>query len=366
MREKVCIVSGEISTALGSSPDECFDALMHGRSGIREIERFSMPRTKKHSGVTMKKLDGMPPEKITDKLLETLLPHTKKLTPDTNLFLACTVGDIEHLYNKENTCTAELMLKAALKKFSFQKGRIISAACASSNTAIDRASKMIAQGLLDSAFVMSADHVSEFLCSGFTALKAMSNSIVRPYDTQRDGLILGDAAGCVTLTTEKYAHEHELAIKGTIEGSALGCDAFHITAPIPNGERLVETIGKALAHASLTPDDIGCVIGHGTGTRLNDAMEAEVMGRIFRAGTPLISVKGTFGHTLAGSGVLQTAIALKIIEKNIIPPQNFLNEPIPEALPFLSDSPRTLEKKHILLMNSGFGGVNAVVIIGRR
>lgn len=364
---KVCIVSSEVSTVLGNGAENCYRTLFTEHDFFRPIDRFDTYKSRSRSGATMPELDGVSKTEIMDYFLDLIAPSASEFPSETELFLACTVGDIEHLDNVENRCTASLMLEKALKRFKFKSGRIISAACASSNTALDRAASLISRGRISSAFIISADHVGEFLFSGFASLKAMSLTRVKPYGKNRDGLLLGDACGCIGLGTEKFADENDMKVLGVVEGSSLSCDAWHITAPLPDGYELESTIRRAVERAGITPEDIGCVIGHGTGTRLNDAVETLVMERVFGKNKnlpALISIKGSCGHTLAGSGVLQTAIAVKILENGVIPPQTPFDEPEELALKYVSCVSRKLEKKHILTMNSGFGGVNAVAVIG--
>ena len=144
----------------------------------------------------------------------------------------------------------------------------------------------------------------------------------------------------------------------------MSCDAVHITAPMPHGEALSEAIEHALSEAGLTPDDIGAVIGHGTGTRYNDDMELQAIRRVFgERSVPMLSVKGACGHTLAGAGLVEAVVGVRMLETGLIPPQTSLVTPEPEAARYVSTEIRKLEKPRVLCMNSGFGGLNAVIIL---
>jgi 3-oxoacyl-(acyl-carrier-protein) synthase len=283
---------------------------------------------------------------------------------DAELFLASTVGEIEYIDNPERRCTCDMLLERALKVCEKDRGRIVSAACASSNSAFVSLNRHIRSGRLDSAVVIGTDYVSEFIFSGFATLRALARTIARPYDRNRDGLLLGDAASIINICSAKKAAELGLKPRAVLASGGMSCDAVHITAPMPHGEALSEAIVHALNEAGLTPDDIGAVIGHGTGTRYNDDMELQAIHRVFgERSVPMLSVKGACGHTLAGAGLVEAVVGVRMLETGLIPPQTSLVTPEPEAARYVSTEIRKLEKPRVLCMNSGFGGLNAVIIL---
>ena len=138
-------------------------------------------------------------------------------------------------------------------------------------------------------------------------------------------------------------------------------DAVHITAPDQNGSMLAKAIRKAIG--STMPEQIGAVIGHGTGTRYNDQAELNALRSVFAKPLPLASTKGGCGHTLGASGVIQACMALHVLETGILFPQTNLLEPENAAKGMVSAEPQTVPIPRILSLNAGFGGLNAVVMI---
>lgn len=296
--------------------------------------------------------------------LDYLAPVAKKYPNTAEVFLAASVGEIEQVENPLDLCTCDSLLQRTLSVFGKRSGRVISAACASSNAAVARAERLLQQGLLDYAIVLATDYVSEFVFSGFASIHAMSeSSLVRPYDKNRNGLLLGDAAGIAVLTRKSVAEKEHLPILATVSGSGMSSDAVHITAPDPEGKALQSAIRKALKRAGRTISDIGAVIGHGTGTVYNDAMEIHALQAMGDSTLPLFSVKGSSGHTLAGAGLIQLAAAVKMFEERVIPPQTSLETPEDGGETMLSKVIRPLKKQCILSMNSGFGGMNTVLLL---
>ena len=173
----------------------------------------------------------------------------------------------------------------------------------------------------------------------------------------------GDAAGIVVLTRKTTAEKEQLPILAQVSGSGMSSDAVHITAPDPEGNALQSAIRTALKHAKRNMADIGAVIGHGTGTVYNDSMEIHALQSFGVPAIPLVSVKGSTGHTLAGAGLIQLAMALRMLEEKRIPPQTSLETPEPGGESMLSKETRPLENPCILSMNSGFGGMNSVLLL---
>ena len=360
--DPVVIVDCDIFTAFGGGIDAAWQPLLEGRHGFSPCKRFHNPCFENMYGAFAPALEEE--KDIPGFFLDYLAPIAKKYPVNTEVFLAATVGEIEQLNNPLDLCTCDSLLQRTLSVFEKRSGRVISAACASSNAAIARAERLLRYHLLDHAIVLATDYISEFVFSGFSSIHAMSEDpVARPYDKNRNGLLLGDAAGIVVLTRKTTAEKEQLPILAQVSGSGMSSDAVHITAPDPEGNALQSAIRTALKHAKRNMADIGAVIGHGTGTVYNDSMEIHALQSFGVPAITLVSVKGSTGHTLAGAGLIQLAMALRMLEEKRIPPQTSLETPEPGGESMLSKETRPLENPCILSMNSGFGGMNSVLLL---
>lgn len=278
------------------------------------------------------------------------------LPGDTRLYFATTVGAVELLERGECDSTSEELFSFFKAAAAFSSSVMVSAACAGGQQAVSAAVRAISAGRCRNALVVAVDGLSEFVTSGFTALGAVSPTRTRPYDADRDGLTLGGGAGMLLLGEG----ESDAYIAGT--GSS--CDAAHVTAPDAGGRNLANAIRKAIARAGLSPEEIGGVIGHGTGTVHNDAAEIAALNDVFGAEVPpLVSVKDYTGHTLAATGVIQLVVATECLRRGEIPGQYALNRAMKGAERFVSSVPRKLRSHSILSLNAGFGGINSAVVV---
>ena len=234
----------------------------------------------------------------------------------------------------------------------------------SGNVALARAAAKIQDGSIEYAIVAGCDIVSEFVFSGFASLGAMDSKGARPYDRDRAGLTLGEAAGVIVLASEGAARRDGLPRLARIGGWGISCDAAHITAPMSDGLHLAAAIRHVLATAGIAPAEVGGVIGHGTGTMYNDSMEVNALNVIFNGDVkPLFSTKGGVGHTLGAAGIIQAAVAVRAIQNMLLPPQSGLREPMPGAEHMVSAQMQKMATPKILSLNAGFGGINAVLLI---
>lgn len=355
------IVASELVTGYGFGERLCWEGLLSGRHAFREIERFDASKMRSRLAATV---PGLSAEHGGHSLLEPMLdflrPYASKTYGRTELFLASTVGEIDLLETVEQD-TLHSLLQKAQTVFRVGNGRVVSAACASSNVALARAGALIQSGRLDTAVIVGADLVSEFVCSGFSSLEAMSPTLARPYDKHRDGLIMGEAAGVIVLASAQTAEKYRLKPKARLSGWGMSTDALHITAPVHDGRMLANAIRQALGGTS--PEEVGCVIGHGTGTRYNDEAEINALNTVFASPPPLASAKGGCGHTLGTAGIIQACMAFHILDTGILFPQTNLLEPEPAAAGMISGKMQAVKIPRILSMNSGFGGLNAVLMI---
>ncbi len=240
----------------------------------------------------------------------------------------------------------------------------ISNACVSGLVALMQGAKLIQRGAADAVLVVGVDHLSAFVVAGFTALKAIDPEGCRPFDQNRRGLSPGEAGAAVMLVRADLAPQNSIALTGW--GSSN--DANHMTGPSRDGAGLAQAIRAALHRAKLQPQQIDYINVHGTGTPYNDAMESAALRTVFRESIPPISgLKGMLGHTLGAAGVVETIACVLAMQEQFLPGTPRLNT-IAEGLPAsLIKEPRPAPQlKHILKLNTGFGGVNGALILERK
>jgi len=243
-------------------------------------------------------------------------------------------------------------------------GLEINAACASSTVAIALGAHKIASEQRRCVLVVAADMVSHFTFTGFCALKALTPDCCRPFDAARNGLCIGDGAAAMVLCDRKTAEELNLLISAKLTGWGISNDANHITGPCRDGAGLTLAMEQALAMAGTSPAKVGAFCAHGTGTIFNDAMELAAIDKIFSCGRlPVFSVKGAIGHTLGPAGAIEAALCTKALQKGLIPPTVGMLKPEQAAPGGVATGPQCIDIPCILTTNSGFGGVNAALVL---
>lgn len=364
MRDAVIAAAG-MATALGDGVRENVAALLAGKRAFSEPRHFDGKGVKLGLCHELDGGDGSRAGKLLD-LLAASFPETAKLPQEAPLYLATTVGAIDLLERQDSEAEpadgSDALLKLALDRFGRRRGMLVAAACASGQQAIVLAAGAVRRGELDCALAAGCDIASEFVTSGFASLGALSASAARPYDAERDGLTLGEAAAAVILMSPEAAERHGFTPLGRIIGWGESCDAAHITAPDLSGRHLAGAIRRALEAAG-NPAVAG-VIGHGTGTRYNDEAEINALHTVFGGNVPpLFSLKGNLGHTLGATGVIQSVVAAELLKLHRMPPQAGLRTPAPGAEKMVSGAARPLGAGAILSLNVGFGGLNSALIV---
>lgn len=218
---------------------------------------------------------------------------------------------------------------------------------------------MIQVGVYDDAFVLAGDEVTEFVLSGFSSFQAMSELPCKPYDSERNGVTLGEATAAVYLTSDKdkiTSNDIKICGDGAIN------DANHISGPSRTGEGLFRSIESALTEANIKAEEIDYISAHGTATLYNDEMEAIAFNRLHLQNVPVNSLKGFYGHTLGASGLLETVIAIESAKRNqLIVSKGFQNDGTTQSIAVIKDN-KTAEINCFLKTASGFGGCNTAVI----
>ncbi|WP_311790751.1 MULTISPECIES: beta-ketoacyl-[acyl-carrier-protein] synthase family protein [Pantoea] len=236
----------------------------------------------------------------------------------------------------------------------------ISTACSSSARAIISGQRLIAAGLADVALVGGADSLSRMPINGFDSLMSLSEQRCAPFSRERNGISVGEGAALMLLTREPQP----LTLLGAGESS----DAWHMSAPHPEGEGAQRAMQMALNSAGITAQEVGYINLHGTATPLNDQIESRVVHRLFGNEVPSSSTKHLTGHTLGAAGVIEAALAALILRDGLpLPPQDFSMTTQDESLPDcgLLLARQRLQKPVIASNSFAFGGNNSCLILGR-
>ena len=239
--------------------------------------------------------------------------------------------------------------------------RTVSAACASGTLAVITAAQQLRAGLGPATFlVVGLDLLSVFVTSGFARLQALTKTECRPFDRQRDGLALGEGAGALLLATRTEARRRAWPVLAVLRGWGVSGDAGHITAPCREAGGLLRALDRCTDHGR---HRVGAINAHGTGTRFNDAMEIRAFRERFAPQVPFHSLKGAIGHCLGAAGVIELAVATSSLAAGWIPPTVGLAEPDENLGNRAGARPFDLIHPSILSCNSGFGGINAAVLL---
>ncbi|MBO5265624.1 MAG: beta-ketoacyl-[acyl-carrier-protein] synthase family protein [Ruminococcus sp.] len=399
--KKVVVTGIGAVTSIGNNASDFWNGLISGKSGIKKITRISVDN---HDTKVAAEIDDTYKELVKkywkrrqlnaapDAVQMGLASATEAIENcgvDFNEYnckkTAVVMGIIENSFNHENAdypsnvtlkkmpslAPALISMKYKLNGASFN----ISTACASSAYAMAVAKQFIESGLYDMVITGGISNiVSHETITGFNQLLAMSanpdpETACRPFTKNRDGFIMGEGSGAVILESEESALKRNAHIYCEFSGASMYDEAYNLTAPLTDGQGMVESMKLAIENAGIAPKKINYINAHGTSTGLNDAYETAAIKEVFgsNAGNiPVSSIKAAIGHTLGAGGVLEAIACIKAIESGIIPPTIHYDEPAPEC--DLDYVPNTARKHHVdaALSNSfGFGGHNATLIFSK-
>ncbi|MCX7898994.1 MAG: beta-ketoacyl-ACP synthase II [Methylocystis sp.] len=250
-------------------------------------------------------------------------------------------------------------------------------ACATGTHAIGDAARIIAMGDADVMVAGGAESpVNRIGVAGFAACRALTTGFndrpqaaSRPYDKDRDGFVLGEGAGCVILEEYEHAKARGAKIYAELIGYGMSGDAFHITAPTPDGDGAYRCMQAALKRANISVADIDYVNAHGTSTPLGDEIELKAVERLVgnaAAKLSMSSTKSAIGHLLGAAGAVEAVYSILAMQHNVAPPTRNLDNPSVEtAIDLVPHKAREREIKVALSNSFGFGGTNASLVFRR-
>jgi 3-oxoacyl-(acyl-carrier-protein) synthase len=252
------------------------------------------------------------------------------------------------------------MLNLAAERYTF------STACSSSANAVGFGASLVEEGA-PWALVGGVDSLCRLTYCGFHALKLLSNEPCRPFDINRRGLSLGEGAAFLLLEKERRAKDRCAPIWGYVGGWGCSSDAYHVTAPHPEGQGAATAMRAALADAGLSPSDVDYVNAHGTATEANDRAEAMALESVFQGLGPLTSsTKGATGHTLGAAGAVEAVISALSLSAGYVPGTVGMKNPDPQLRIRHVPAGGVSMPLGVVLSNSfGFGGNNAALVLMR-
>ena len=242
----------------------------------------------------------------------------------------------------------------------------ISTACSSAANAIMLGARLIQSGKLDRVIVGGTDALAKFTINGFKTLMILSDTYNTPFDNNRKGLNLGEAAAFLVLESDEMVHKHGKKVLAYVSGFGNANDAYHQTASSENGDGAFLAMEKALKVAGLQPSDIDYINAHGTATPNNDLSEGRALIRVFGDNTPeFSSTKAFTGHTLAAAAAIEAVYSILALQNNIVFPNLNFQNPMEEFHLIPEITLKNKEIQHVLSNSFGFGGNCSTVIFSK-
>jgi 3-oxoacyl-[acyl-carrier-protein] synthase II len=408
MNKRIVITGMGVVTPIGIGNVEFAKALRDGKSGVSAIELFDTSSYATRFAATVKNFD--PEQFIEKKKVKKMARFTqlgfsaaKMAVEDSGLdfskedlsrigvITGTGIGGLDIIEKEE-----QVLLTKGPKRISpflipmiitnILPGEIairygftgpnyaITSACASSNNAMGDALKLLRAGDADIIISGGAEGAIVPLgLAGFCSIKALSqrndepHKASRPFDKNRDGFVMGEGAGIVVLETLEHALNRGAKIYSELAGYGTSDDAYHITAPEPNGKAVVAAMEKAINDAGVSKDEIDYINAHGTSTELNDKTETFAIKKVFgdRAyKIPISSTKSMTGHLLGGAASVELVATVLAIQEAFIPPTINYETPDPDCdLDYVPNTVRMQQITCALSNSLGFGGHNAAVVI---
>lgn len=407
MKKRVVVTGLGLVTPLGIGVKETWEKLCQGKSGIGPITRFDAGkfRTRIAGEVKGFKAEEFMPQKLVKRLdvfvhfalaaarmamEQSSLKVTPDLAPLVGVMTGCGLGGLRTLEDTHSLLLSRgpdrispffipmLIANMAPGQIAIEYGAkgpnlSIETACAAGNHAIGDSFKLIQRGAARAMICGGVEAVvTPLAVGGFNAMRALSTrndepeKASRPFDQDRDGFVIAEGSGMMILEDLEFALERGAPILAEIVGYGLTGDAYHMTAPNPNGEGAIRCMQMALDDAGLKPEEVQYINAHGTSTDLNDAAETLAIKTVFKdhsAKVAVSSTKSMTGHLLGGAGGVESVFSVLTIREGIIPPTINLDTPDPACdLDFVPNRARKTDVAVAMTNSFGFGGTNAVLV----
>jgi 3-oxoacyl-[acyl-carrier-protein] synthase II len=410
MRERVVVTGLGVVSPVGLDPGEFWRSLVEGRSGIDTIQRFDASAFSTRIAGELKGFDPsryMEPKEIrrTDPFVQYAMAASQQACDQAGLkpgdvdpdrfavVIGSGIGGITTLEAQHRILLergpgrvspffvpmmiADMASGQVSMKFQAKGPNFATvSACSSGAHAVGEAFEILAQGLADVALAGGAEApITPLSLAGFCSMKALSTRndeparASRPFDKDRDGFVMGEGAGILVLERLEHAKGRGAEILAEVLGYASTADAYHLTAPAPEGEGAARAMHLALVNAGLEPDRVDYINAHGTSTPLNDRFETVAIRRVFGSHADKLlvsSTKSMTGHLLGAAGGIEAVACVQVVMNDVVPPTINLDHPDPECdLDYVPNEARRHVVRVALSNSLGFGGHNVTLIIGK-
>ena len=397
MHKKVAITGMGIISAIGKNVEENFDSLIHQKHGLSRLENFdSIHKNEifvgeiKLSNDELATFLNLSPENNFSRTVMLGLIAVKEALQNagienvnevrTGLISSTSVGGMDRTENYflhyENLPEKQKYISshdagASSNQISNEIGlkgfvSTISTACSSAANAIMYGARLINSGKLDRVIVGGTDALSKFTINGFKSLMILSDEFNQPFDENRKGLNLGEAAAYLVLESEESVQRSNKKILAYIVGAGNANDAFHQTASSENGQGAYLAMKKAFDVAAIQPSEIDYINVHGTATNNNDLTEGRALKRIYGENVSNFSSTKPFtGHTLAAAASVEAVFSLLSLQHNLVYPNLNFQSPIEELKIFPTTKLVKKNIKYVLSNSFGFGGNCSTLIFSK-
>lgn len=396
MQKKIAITGMGIISSIGNTVEENFQSLIAKKAGISSLENFSSRHSdeikvgeiKRTNEELIQKL-GLPAENTFTRTALLGAYAARQAIENaqiseineirTGLISSTSVGGMdftekhfkryeEHpeyipFINSHNAGDSSGKIASYLGLKGFVT--TISTACSSAANAIMMGATMIENGYLDRVIVGGTDALSKFTINGFKTLMILSETDNTPFDQNRNGLNLGEAAAYLVLESEEMVHRHNKQVLAYVVGYGNANDAYHQTASSENGEGAYLAMKKAFEKAAVQPDEINYINAHGTATPNNDLSEGRAIFRVFDKIPKFSSTKAFTGHTLAAAAAIEAVYSVLAIQNNTVFPNLNFKTPMEEFYLIPETKVIAAEINYVLSNSFGFGGNCSTLIFGR-
>ena len=406
MSRRVVITGMGAITPVGNNVDTFWNSIKNGKCGIDFIKAFDTKDFKAKLAAEVK--DFKPEEYIDkkeakrmDRFCQFAMAAAKEAVEDSKLsleeidkdnfgvILGCGVGGLgtieeqhKKLMEKGPNRISPMLIPMIISNLAAGNIAIhygaqgicttIVTACASANNAIGEAFEKIKNNQADIMISGGTEAaVTPLSIAGFTSITALSKSTdpLRasiPFDAERNGFIMGEGSGILILEELEHAEKRNAKIYAEIVGYGATCDAYHITAPSPDGEGGGKAMKMAMKEAGINPSEVSYINAHGTSTPANDKTETGAIKKVFGEDAykiPVSSTKSMTGHLLGAAGAIESIISVKALEDGFIPATVGLKIPDPECdLDYVPEVGRKADLNYVLSNALGFGGHNATLL----
>ncbi|MBI3292286.1 MAG: beta-ketoacyl-ACP synthase II [Elusimicrobia bacterium] len=411
MDQRIVITGVGVLSPIGIGKEAFWEALIHGKSGVRRITLFDPTPYPCHIDA---EVQGFEPERYIDKktirrmdrfcqfalaaarmaLEDAHLDLRQEASDRCGVIIGSGIGGLATIEEEHQVLLSrgarrvspflipKLITNIAPGEIAIQWGMTgpnyaLSSACASSNSAIGDALRLLRYGDADVILAGGTEAaITPLGFAGFCSARALSTNwnaqpekASRPFDRERDGFVMGEGAGIVILETLNHARNRDAKIYAELTGYGATDDAYHITAPAPDTKAATRAMQLALLDAKTSPTEVDYINAHGTSTPLNDKLETAAIKHVFGAHAARLAISSTksmTGHLLGAAGAVELIATLLCMERGQIHPTINYDSPDPECdLDYVPNTARP-GQIHCALSNAfGFGGHNAVLVIKR-